>query len=64
MFTKTERELAIKYFGLDPDGCDDQMLIDRLDEAVHDAKSEEASDINNSGVAAQLSYLGADNVEV
>jgi hypothetical protein len=28
-----------------------------LDSAVHDAKSREASDINNGGVGAQLEYL-------
>lgn len=30
---------------------------DELDEAVRDAKADEASDINNSGQEAQIAYL-------
>lgn len=31
--------------------------IDEVDDAVHDAKSSEASRINNAGLGEQLSYL-------
>lgn len=59
-FTKEERERAMKHFGLDEDGCNDQDLLELLDESVHDAKGAEAANINNSGVKAQLEYLGVD----
>ncbi len=37
---------------------------DALDELVHDAKSGEASSINNEGLESQLAYLLGDDREV
>jgi len=34
-----------------------EMETEELDELVHEAKAGEASDINNQGRAAQISYL-------
>jgi hypothetical protein len=41
----TREELAAEFGG------------EKLDEFVHDAKSQEASDINNGGIDAQIDYL-------
>ena len=35
----------------------DEELIEFLDEWVHELKSQEAAEINNSGLEAQLTYL-------
>jgi hypothetical protein len=51
LFNITAARLAALYFeGLG-------ITSEDLDEAVHDAKGREASDINNAGVSAQLMYL-------
>jgi hypothetical protein len=34
---------------------------DVLDDLVHDAKSEEAAELNNNGIDAQIAYLADDN---
>lgn len=55
--TSDERKLALTFLGVDESISDDE-LVELLDEAVHDAKSGEAAEINNSGIQAQLKYLG------
>ncbi len=39
-------------------------VLDYLDEAVHERKSYEATDLNNEGPKAQLEYLGMSLREV
>jgi hypothetical protein len=59
----TKAELIARLGDLSPSQVAE--LDERIDELVHDAKSKEASDINNDGVEAQLNYLfGADTDEV
>ena len=38
-------------------------VTEALDEAVHENKGAEASDINNAGLEAQVLFLGASTVE-
>lgn len=38
-------------------------VTEALDEAVHENKAAEASDINNAGLEAQVLFLGASTVE-
>ena len=44
-------------------GVKSSALLEILDEDVHDAKSREASSINNGGLEAQLTYLAGEEEE-
>jgi hypothetical protein len=45
--------------------ADQQAATQELDELVHDAKADEAADINNGGIESQLRYLlGEDSLTV
>jgi hypothetical protein len=53
----TKRELLEELLQMILDAAVEEGVGEALDDEVHDAKSAEASVINNGGIRAQLSYL-------